>query len=267
MGKTVACIIARNVSTRLPGKVFKKVTQNLGMLEFIIARMRLASLVDEVYVCTSVTAEDDVFEDLAEKAGVGIYRGSPDEVIERMVEVGKISNADNLIRITGDNVFTSYEYLDSQIGFLERNGLDYVRLVGVPVGATAEVMARSALEDCYDHMDRSVSEYLMLFIFDPFRYRCGVIRPFAEDHSGLTLTVDTTRDLERTLKITSLAGDHPLDLKLAEIIELIRTNDIPYSHFESGDTIKMPYGKTVSVLEFKKDMDSRISRSMKLNMY
>ena len=36
MSKTVACIIARTVSTRLPLKVLRTVAQNLSLVEYII---------------------------------------------------------------------------------------------------------------------------------------------------------------------------------------------------------------------------------------
>ena len=42
-------------------------------------------------------------EDIASQNGINVYRGSPDEVIERMVSVAKITKADILLRITGDN--------------------------------------------------------------------------------------------------------------------------------------------------------------------
>ena len=37
-------------------------------------------------------ASDDIMEDIAIQNGINVYRGSPDEVIERMVSVAKITS-------------------------------------------------------------------------------------------------------------------------------------------------------------------------------
>ena len=42
-------------------------------------------------------------EDIAIQHGINIYRGSADSVIDRMINVLNITDADALIRITGDN--------------------------------------------------------------------------------------------------------------------------------------------------------------------
>jgi spore coat polysaccharide biosynthesis protein SpsF len=144
MPKTIACIIARTGSSRLPKKVLKKVTEDHSMIGYIIERVKMAKLVDEIYICTTQEKEDDLLEETASDYGVNIYRGSTDEVIERFMGVGRLTEADYLIRITGDNVFTSYEYLDQEIEFIIREDLDYVRLINVPLGATAEVMSYEA---------------------------------------------------------------------------------------------------------------------------
>src|SRR5205085_384009 len=154
-----------------------------------IQRLKAVRAIDEVFICTSHESVDDILEDVAARNGIKVYRGSPENVIDRMLAVGEIADASILLRITGDNPFTSTEYIDMQIELLKNKQLDYVRLIDVPVGATAEVMTREALIRCYDMMDPSVSEYLMLFMFEPKHFKCGVIKPFQEDHSSLTITV------------------------------------------------------------------------------
>ncbi|HIG37493.1 MAG TPA: hypothetical protein EYQ12_08385 [Oceanospirillaceae bacterium] len=59
---------------------------------------------------------------------------------------GEVENANNVIRITGDNVFTSTEYLEGQISIHNEQDLDYTRIIGVPLGTTAEVIKFSALK-------------------------------------------------------------------------------------------------------------------------
>ena len=261
--KTIACIIARTVSTRLPLKVLRNVVNQYSMLDFMIQRLKLIKNIDDIYICTSHEIVDDILEDVANKNQVKIYRGSLDAVIERLVSVGKIERADNVIRITGDNVFTSYEYLEEQINIHNVNKLDYTRIIDVPIGATAEVMKLSAVKECYNLIDPAISEYLLLYMFNPELYKCGVIKlNKIKKSSNYSLTVDTQEDLTRTKSIFNHFKGEPLNIKLKNIIELIDQNNIKNSKIELIGNVKMPYGKEIPFEEFQNDMNRRIDNSI-----
>ncbi|HEY9049474.1 MAG TPA: hypothetical protein VIN08_26430 [Ohtaekwangia sp.] len=267
MGKVVSCIIARTVSTRLPLKVLRSVGNEYTMLDFMIKRLKSVSSIDEVFICTSHEAVDDIMEDIAARNNVKVYRGSPDNVIERMLAVGDITDAELLLRITGDNPFTAVEYIDQQVQLLRNKNLDYVRLIDVPIGATAEVMTREALKRCYTMMDPSVSEYLMLFMFEPENFKCGVVKPFSEDLSTMSLTVDTPQDMERTRAIMTYWDKQAVAITLNDILTISSRNTIPNLFIKPSGQIKLPYGKTIDFEDFLKDMNRRITQSESLNLY
>ena len=260
MAKVVACIIARTVSTRLPLKIFRDLTQGHSMIDFLIERVLEVDEIDEVYLCTSNESVDDIMEDVAKRNGVKLYRGSADEVIQRMIAVGEIENTDVILRITGDNPLTSTEYISDQIQFLVKNSLDYVRIVDVPIGASAEVISFNALKDCYSKMDKSVSEYLMLFLFEPNVYQCGIIKVFKDDYSNYSVTVDTPEDLERTKGIlTAINSKHPTKISLKQIIEVYQDTSIqlPAKTMGASGSVKLPYDKIISFEDFQTDMARR----------
>ena len=260
--KTIACIIARTVSTRLPLKVLRNVCDEYSMLDFMIQRLKKLDNIDSIYICTSKEFVDDIMEDIAVRNSVKIYRGSPDAVIERLISVGDIEKADNVIRITGDNVFTSYEYIDKQIEIHNENNLDYSRIIDVPIGATAEVMRVEAVKKCYNFIDPSMSEYLLLYMFKPEYYKCGVISiNNLKKSSNYSLTVDTPNDLLRTKNIFSHYNKNSLDISLKDIIKIIDVNKIDNSIIEFKGSVKMPHGKEISFTEFQEDMDNRIKNS------
>jgi len=232
------------------------------MLDFMIQRLKLVEEIDGIYLCTSHEPVDDILEDVAARNEIKIYRGSPDAVIERIIAVGVAENADNVIRITGDNVFTTYEYLGQQIVIHNENNLDYTRIVDVPIGATAEVMKLTAVKECYDLIDPAISEYLLLYMFDPDRFHCGVLNiEGLKMCSDYTVTVDTNEDLQRTRNILSHYSKDPLKISLAEIIDIIDNFNIPDSKFKLSGNIKMPYGKEITFDEFQNDMNQRIRKS------
>ena len=265
--KTVACVIARTVSTRLPLKVLRDLTPGTTMLDFLVQRLKTVQQIDEIYICTSSMPVDDVLEDVAVRNGVKLYRGSEDKVIERMIDVGDAEAADILLRITADNPFTTTEYIDAQVNFLIENDLDYSRIVEVPIGASPEVIRFSALKDCYAKMDPSVSEYLMLFLFEPTTYKCGVLEVFEEDYSHYTVTVDTPADLVRTKKVLELFGTHNITLK--DILDIYKKHEseLPVTQFAMAGDVKLPYGKMVSVAEFSEDMTRRKQQSTIKKLY
>jgi Spore coat polysaccharide biosynthesis protein F, CMP-KDO synthetase homolog len=265
--KVIACVIARTVSKRLPLKILRAINPEHSMIGFLIERLKRVSSIDDIVICTSVESVDDILEDVAERHAVKIYRGSPDNVLERMLQVGKRENANILLRITGDNPFTSTEFIDEQIRFLRSENLDYVRVIDVPVGATAEVMKYNALEECSRSMDPSVSEYLMLFMFEPRKFKCGVIKPFPRDASNVSITVDTPNDLQRNKQILSAYVEDSLSLKLIDILRIIDEQDVPFSYIKPSGQIKLPYGKTVDFEEFLADMKRRITNSTYLQLY
>lgn len=264
--KTVACIIARTVSTRLPLKVLRSVYDDVSILDFMITRLKQVEEIDEIYLCTSNESVDDILEDVAENNKIKIYRGSPDKVIERMLDVAEITKADNVIRITGDNVFTSFEYIGQQINSIKKHDLDYCRIINVPIGATAEVIKVSALKDCYANIDASVSEYLLLFIFNPEKYKCGVLEIDKDDYSSMIITVDTPNDLTRTKEILRLYQKEKLQIRLLDIIQLIQTYNIPNSYYLPQGDVKLPYNKTIPFDEFQNDMKNRVANSLKINI-
>ncbi|WP_268123777.1 cytidylyltransferase domain-containing protein [Roseivirga pacifica] len=271
MAKVVACIIARTTSTRLPLKVLRESGFNCSMLSLLINRLKSVEELDEIYICTSHEPVDDIMEDIAEQHEVKVYRGSPDKVIERMIAVAELTKADILLRITGDNPLTSIEYIPYQIEWLLKEKLEYVRVADIPIGGTAEVIERNALERCYNSIDASVSEYLLLFIFDPNEYKCGIVRAFSQDYSALSFTVDTPADYQRLRVIANSfihLKDKPHELTLKSLLEFYNnTPDLPAREMKMDGNVKLPYGKEVTYAEFKRDMNLRASNSKELKLY
>lgn len=271
MSKVVACIIARTVSTRLPLKVLRDFRPHFSMLDFLIQNVKIQKEIDEVYLCTSREPVDDILEDVAARNNVKIYRGSPDQVIERMLSVGEKEDADLLIRITGDNPFTAVEFLPEQIRFLKKNNLDYVRVDDLPIGGTPEVFTFEALKKCNELMDPSLSEYLMLYMFEPKNFETGVIRAYEKSYAEYSLTVDTSQDFERTkIILDELGFDGDMNkIRFSNIVEILEDESIemPARRISGGGMIRMPEGDPVTFEAFKKDMARRINGSAKKSIY
>lgn len=262
--KNVACIIARTNSSRLPQKVLLELN-GMKMIEYIINKIKKSKLVDDIYICTSVDEEDEILLEIAEQNNVKYYAGSRESVIDRMLAVGKIENATNLIRITGDNIFTDEVYLDLMINYHIKNQVEYTRVEKLPIGVTPEIMRFDSLQKCYAMMNPAESQYLLLYMFQPNKFKCQVLIP-EEKHCkpSMTLTVDTPEDYERT-KLLILNHTDTL-LNLNQIIEYCEENPVKNSIYEDYAAVKFPANLELTFKAFRTEMEARIDQSIIVNL-
>lgn len=257
--KNIACIIARTNSSRLPKKVLRDVG-GLSLIEYIIKKVKRARLVDEIYLCTSIDEDDEVLLEIAKKCEIKSFAGSRESVIDRMLDVAKISNSDNLIRITGDNIFTDEVYLDIMLEYHIEANVDYTRIERLPVGITPEVMKTEALRACHPLINKEESQYLMLYMFQPEIFKCQVLIPeLNHQKPNMSLTVDTLLDFERTISIISKESKL---LDLDDILIKCEKMGIQNTEYKSKEIIKFPANLTVNFKTYRTEMDLRIEKSL-----
>lgn len=157
-----AIIACRMGSSRLPGKSLLPI---LGkpMVERLIERVRRASRITDVLLATTDLPDDQPLVDLASRAGVGCFRGSPDDVLGRIAAAAGGTGADVLVELLGDNPLVHSALIDDVLDLHAAGGYDYTANVtseyahagaGVakfPVGVrvqafTPDVLARAARE-------------------------------------------------------------------------------------------------------------------------
>ena len=85
---TVGILQARMSSSRLPGKVLKPI---LGqpMLQRQLERLQRAETLDKLIVATSDRADDQIIASLCGKLGIECYRGSMDDVLDRLITISQ----------------------------------------------------------------------------------------------------------------------------------------------------------------------------------
>ena len=118
--KIVASIEARMGSSRLPGKTMKKI---LGrpMLELMIERVQDSKEIDDIVIATSSSKSDDVIQELTSKLDVNCFRGSEDDVLDRVLNAAKMVKADTILELWGDCPLIDPEILDKLISFYKNN--------------------------------------------------------------------------------------------------------------------------------------------------
>jgi len=246
--KVVCCIVARTNSHRLPLKVLKKVSGR-RMIEHIIDRMKSVPSLDDIYIATSTHADDEVLCSVAEENGIKAYKGSELSVIDRLLDIAGLEKADYVVRVTGDNIYTDATLLNLLVSRIKEHDADYARVEGAPIGVTAEVMKVSALKHCLSCIDPELSEYLMLYMFNPERYKTIVIDVAGWVPPLTSLTVDTPDDWMRTEFIENALDDGGRT-SLSDIINLSRERDIPFFRLPDDSVVKLPKGETLTLRQF-----------------
>lgn len=197
--KIIATIEARMTSSRLPGKVLKPI---LGrpILELLIDRLRLAHRLNDVVVATTTNPADDAIEALARRLGVGCYRGSEHDVLDRVLKAAKSANADVIVEVTGDCPLVDPGVVDQLVDCYLRNRFDYVANTlqrTFPRGLDTQVFSTCTLEEVFrltqDPADR---EHVSLYIYEhPERFSLHNVQSgLPEKHWQHRLTVDTPED-------------------------------------------------------------------------
>lgn len=149
----VALIQARMSSSRLPGKVLKDLSGK-PVLAWVVDAARHISGVDQVVVATSEEEEDNDIESFCEQQNIAVYRGSRDDVLERMTHAAKEFNAKTVIRITADCPLLDPFVCGMLLQLHKTSGAGYTSNIEPatwPDGLDCEVMTMDALETANRH--------------------------------------------------------------------------------------------------------------------
>jgi spore coat polysaccharide biosynthesis protein SpsF len=148
--KCVATVEARMTSSRLPGKVLLP-AGGRPLLEILVERLRRAPGLDGVVIATTVNASDDPISALGEKLGVGVFRGSENDVLGRVCGALLASHADVCVEITGDCPLIDPEIVGEALTEFLRTRADHPYVSNsdphraVPAGLDVQVFFASAL--------------------------------------------------------------------------------------------------------------------------
>jgi spore coat polysaccharide biosynthesis protein SpsF len=190
--RIVVTIEARMRSSRLPGKVLKPI---LGrpMLELMIERLKRARRVNAIVVATTDHSSCDPIQDLAERVGVGCFRGSEEDVLDRVLQAARHARADLIVETTGDCPLICPSMVDHAIERFLANDVDYCSN-----HLDVQVFPLSVLEKVAQLTDDAVDhEHVSLYIYEkPGRFRVlDVSDTLPAGMAELRLSVDTAEDL------------------------------------------------------------------------
>ena len=125
-GKVLAILPIRMVNTRLPGKVLTHVTPEWTQTKQVIWRLKMAQSVGTIVVATTTDNSDNDIVAFAKHEGIACYRGSEENVVERMWDAAHaLGGGEPLIyRAMGDQPYMDWEALDRSAALMLENNWD-----------------------------------------------------------------------------------------------------------------------------------------------
>jgi spore coat polysaccharide biosynthesis protein SpsF len=193
-------IQARINSQRLPKKILIKV----GERPLIEHLLRNLSLIKLPIILAVPENTNDYVSYLKNKYNIEIFTGDEKNVLKRYYGAAVKYNIKNIIRVTGDNPFTSITCLKKILSDHINLDNDLSHYLDLPWGSGAEVISFNALEvSCKNVSDPFEKEHITQYIYRN-RSNFKVYEPKAEGiykNANIRLTVDNEEDLKRFQKI------------------------------------------------------------------
>lgn len=150
MNKIDAFVVARQSSSRLPGKALVLV-EGKPLLQIISERLMACPEISEVWFVTSNHPADDGIEELASKIGVRCHRGHPDDVLQRLYTASLESEADAILEVGGDCPLIDPALVEHGVKLARASGADFTSNAfkppfSYPVGYDFILIKKEALQ-------------------------------------------------------------------------------------------------------------------------
>lgn len=196
-------------SSRLPGKSLLKLAGK-PLISHIIERLKNCKMYDNIVLATTCNDEDNVLENIAFERKINVFRGSENDLVDRIYSTAKKNNADIVVRFPADNATPEPKEVDKIIKFYINNDYDFCSNLcniydnGYPDGIGAEVFSFKVLSKIYNLKASARNrEHLSLYFYDyyekksvsEFNFSTGTIScPKSVARPNLKLSIDTFDD-------------------------------------------------------------------------
>lgn len=226
MRKLVAALACRNEGARLYGKPLQKLDIQSGttVLAHIVSCLRHIHSIDEIVLGIALGNHNLSYIDYANSEQLDFIVGDETDVLQRLIQCGKKSEASDIFRITTESPFLYYDIVDEAWRRHLKASNDVTVTDGLPEGCHFEIYTLEALEKSHKAgSDRHRSEMCSLFIREHrnlFKVEVLPVPKYLE-RPDLRLTVDYPEDLILCRQVYAhLKHKAPL-LPLSEIIKFI----------------------------------------------
>lgn len=217
-----AVILCRYNSSRLPGKILKEI-DGKSILAHIVSRLNGITKL-ELVVATSVEDTDQPIVDFCISNNVNYFRGSLNNVSNRILNAALENEYDYFIRINGDNLFIDTSTLNNMILIAESNKYDFISNVKdrtFPYGMSIEIVNVNFYSKLIEKLNtKYYQEHVTIYLYEneadvnvKYIYNTEI-----KDAAGLKLAIDTEEDFTNAKAIVLELDRGLSEYSLEEIV-------------------------------------------------
>jgi len=211
----LGCIIqARMCSTRLKGKVLREISPDETLLSFLIKQIKNCKSLKNIVVATTNLKEDDVIVDFLKSNNIQIFRGNPENVLDRFYHCALEFNFSTIVRLTADNPLIDPCVIDLIVENFLSSKCDYLSNTHprtFPQGNDTEIFSFKSLKETWLNATKfSEKEHVTPYIYNnPNLFKIENLS-HTVDYSDLRWTVDHLNDLEFVQQIINKIKHRPI---------------------------------------------------------
>lgn len=197
MGKVIGVITARMASTRLPGKVLKKMAGR-SIFAHHCQRMKNVKGLDGVFLATSKDPTNKELIKEAERLGCGWYAGAEQDIVDRHVKLCERESADAVIRVTCDSPIFDIDSASRFVEEFKKEPKDYIYVSNMTMiqGSLSELISYKALLEVHKH------------------YKGAAVSVYIKEHMGRFKTLGIPVDIDLCRPEYRLTIDEALDIEM-----------------------------------------------------
>ena len=220
-------------SSRLPGKVFKKLNDKIT-LEHCMDRLKKCKNVNNIIIATTTNSEDDIIADFCNQKNYLCYRGSENNVLDRYYQAALISKTDIIIRLTSDCPLIDPNIVDDMITeYFKLNvkhyGMKYYNgNHAFPDGFDCEIFTFDALKEAQFNALPEEREHVSPYIIKKYgfhKYEVKLEKEYKNlDLNETHLSLDTENDYEVLKNIFNNLYLKNKDFTIYDVLEYLNNN-------------------------------------------
>ena len=226
--KITATIQARMGSSRLPGKVLKKI-YNKPLLEWQIDRIKKCVLIDEILVATTINSNDQAIIDFCNLKKIKYWAGSEKDVLSRVNNAFNSTNSEVHVEFYGDSPFIDPLLIDRYIGFFLKNYNQIDLLTNTikttfPPGNEFVIYKKKCLNFAQNNTDQEdpLREHVSVNIINKNVFKTlNIEAKGIYNKPNLYLEIDSPEDFQMLEKLIPIViKDRGIDFSLKDIINI-----------------------------------------------
>lgn len=240
--RVLVLIQARTSSSRLPGKVLRRIG---GMPSVCVSAKRAANTGLKVIVVTSTDSSDDQLVRTLEEHSISVRRGSLDDVRQRFIQtLAEFPECEIVVRLTADNLLPDGHFIEMVISEYVSRGLPYLSTdMGLmPYGLSVEVFSKRQFLDIHKNQIGEADKEHVTTALRNETPRNLVSFSDCESRMRLRCTIDYSKDFD-VMSALFETLEEPLTASCSSIVKTLESMKFSPQRISLGTVqLGMPYG-------------------------